>query len=623
MKAPRLAASDMVAGKYQIRTLLHDDGAISSYFAADSTGREVALKLYAPEVGQRPDVTAALQKVHAQLATLPPEQVIHVIDAGVDTARGNALFTATDRVGYFAVPRLNPTSACSTLKILARSIDAAHAVGLFHHALKPTNVLVDGESPRVVRLMDFGMNLARAAAPTDEAFAHAAPWMAPEQVDGAPVGSTADVFGAALVAFYMLTGASFWRSLTPQGLDAARFQQELKTQRGSTLQRASELGVTLPGGLEEVFARALAVSPQLRFTTVSAFAEAFERAIATPSQPPGPMKLAAPAAGGNRFKSTQYAADPEPVKPAANKFKSTQYAPDPQAEMKKAAPFVGEATLPAADDGRMPPVPGVPAHLAGPAIPGPIIPSSQNWPPPAAPPSMRPGPPGPPMGAVSVPPPPPKSSKAPLIIVLLLIVLGGGGAAAYFLFLRGEPKDESTTASNDKNDKSDKSDKSDKKDDDKDESSKKTKDDDKAESSKKTKDDDKKPGKDDDAKPAKDDDKKPGKDDDAPATSASAAIVDPPPKDGVEITVQCNPVCDAVTVDGKSLADPTKAAMLSPGSHTVVASKVGYKPSTDTFTVKAKTPMTRVYTLVAAPVVAPKPSASVKPPCGKFLKKCD
>ncbi len=39
---------------------------------------------------------------------------------------------------------------------------------------------------------------------------------------------------------------------------------------------------------------------------------------------------------------------------------------------------------------------------------------------------------------------------------------------------------------------------------------------------------------------------------------------------------------------------------------------------------QAKTPMTRVYTLVAAPVVVgPKPSVSVKPPCGKFLKKCE
>ena len=76
-----------------------------------------------------------------------------------------------------------------------------------------------------------------------------------------------------------------------------------------------------------------------------------------------------------------------------------------------------------------------------------------------------------------------------------------------------------------------------------------------------------------------------------------------------------------MSVDGKALADPAAAVALGPGSHTVVASKTGYKPTTDTFTVKAKTPTTRVYTLVLAPAVAPK--ASTKPPCGKFLKKCD
>src|SRR5207253_636460 len=104
-----------------------------SYFAVDANGREVALKLYAPAVGARPDVTAALQQIHAHLSTLPADQVLHVIDAGVDTARGNALFTATERVGYFAMPRLSPSTAVSTLKMIARTLDAAHAMGLFHH----------------------------------------------------------------------------------------------------------------------------------------------------------------------------------------------------------------------------------------------------------------------------------------------------------------------------------------------------------------------------------------------------------------------------------------------------------------------------------------------------------
>jgi serine/threonine protein kinase len=601
MTAPRLGAGDMVAGKYSIRSHVREDGTISTHFAADANGREVAIKLYTPDLGARQDVLNALQTVHAKVASLPPDLVVPVLDAGVDGQLANALYTVTERVALLPLPRLGSTAIGTVLRSLARTLEAAHAQGLFHHALSPGNVLVDGESPRVVRVLDFGMNLARAAVPTQAGFAHAAPWMAPEQIDGANAGASADVFAVGLLTFHMLTGGSFWRALGPQGLDVARYQQELRAQRGAATQRANELKMNMPSSLDAFFARALALQPQQRFGTVTELAGAFEKAMQNPSIAPGPMKLAAPA-GAAKFKQTQYAAEADPTPaPPKNRFKSTQYAADPQAEMAKA---VSGSQRPPPGGGTLldhAPVPPLPQHLAGPPVAAAPIPSPQrSWPPPGdvVVPTAAP--------VESMPPPaPPKSSKAPLIIVILLLLIGGGAAGAYYVFGRGEPP---TTAKKDEPKKDDDEDKT-------------------ASTEDKTK------GGDDDEKGTSDDEpkkKKKGDDDEKPAagTSASAAATDkpaasaePPPKDAAEVTIQCNPACDAVSIDGKALADPAAPAALAAGSHTVVASKAGYKSTTDTFTVKAKTPTTRVYTLVLAPVVAPK--ASAKPPCGKFLKKCD
>ncbi|MEO7092035.1 MAG: protein kinase, partial [Polyangiales bacterium] len=404
MTAPRLAAGELVAGKYSIRSHAREDGTISTHFAVDSSGREVAIKLYTPSLGQRQDVLTALQAVHAKVATLPVELVVPVIDAGVDGQRGNALYTVTERAKLMPLPRLGGTAITVVLRALARTLDGAHGQGLFHHALSPGNVLVDAESPRIVRALDFGMNLARAAAPTSAAFAHAAPWMAPEQIEGSSAGPLADVFSAGLLTFHMLTGASFWRAVSPQGFDVPRFQQEIRAQRGAATQRATELQMTMPSSLDAFFSRALALQQEQRFANLSELVAAFEKAMSNPSIAPGPMKLAP--TGAAKFKSTQYAAEPDPTPPPPkNRFKSTQYSADPQAEMAKAAtpshrPPPGIPTL--MDP---PPVPPLPQHLAGapaPAMSAGASPLKQrSWPPPGD--VVVP--------VASIPPAPPKSSK--------------------------------------------------------------------------------------------------------------------------------------------------------------------------------------------------------------------
>jgi hypothetical protein len=283
--APNLTPGSTIAGKYTVRALLAYSGASATYHAVSTQGYEVAVKLFSPAVAQRPDIMQMIERIYAETNALSAELAVPIIDAGYDPATG-APFGVTQIVSVPSLAQLvarRPLSAGETtsmLKSMSRTLDNAHIREIMHHALKPTNVFVDPSSNNATRLMDFGANLSRSVVPTHEGYAMSAPWMAPEQVTGTvPAAAAADVFGAALVAFFALTGQSYWRSCADPQPNVQAWQQEIMTARTPASARASEIGLRVSPQLDSVFSRALAHEPHDRFRTVGELASAFEAAL--------------------------------------------------------------------------------------------------------------------------------------------------------------------------------------------------------------------------------------------------------------------------------------------------------------------------------------------------------
>jgi hypothetical protein len=172
---------------------------------------------------------------------------------------------------------------------------------MFHHALKPGNLFVGPAPSFEVRIADFGANLTRGATPTGDHGSDWLPWMAPEQLaSGQRVGPAADVFSAALVTFFALTGKSYWRCRQTAEFDVAALRKEMSAARAPAWVRASELSVQLDPTLDGVFARALARSPGERFANVGQFADAFEGALdghPTATEVPAPQSPEATPSG--------------------------------------------------------------------------------------------------------------------------------------------------------------------------------------------------------------------------------------------------------------------------------------------------------------------------------------
>ena len=99
-----------------------------------------------------------------------------------------------------------PARALQWLEQAARSLDAAHALGVVHRDVKPANLLL-GEDGRL-RVGDFGIATAAGldSLTLTGTVLGTAGYLAPEQAQGRPVTAATDGYALAVVAFELLTG---------------------------------------------------------------------------------------------------------------------------------------------------------------------------------------------------------------------------------------------------------------------------------------------------------------------------------------------------------------------------------------------------------------------------------
>ncbi len=299
MSAPQLPPGTVVAQKYQLGACLGYAGSSATYQAVSSDGREVVLKIFDPGIRQRADIMGAIEQTYAATNALPQDVAVPLLDAGYDAATG-APFSVGERIPFPSMAQLvaqrplGPDEVANVLGVLAHLLDQAHARQLFHHALKPTNVFFGLGQRNGLRVTDFGAGLVRTAVPTQEGYALAAPWLAPEQVQGqVPAGAAADVFAIGLMMFFAMTGRSYWRSC--QGpLDLAGWQREVMSPRTPPSARALQLGVTLSSAFDGILGCALSPDPGQRYRSVRELGQAFE-ALAGAKAPESQATMAFPA----------------------------------------------------------------------------------------------------------------------------------------------------------------------------------------------------------------------------------------------------------------------------------------------------------------------------------------
>ena len=247
--------------------------------------RRVAVKVISPHLAG--DVTFRERFIReAQLAaSVHDPHVVDVYDAG---EQDGALYLVmrfidgTDlRTVLTSEGRLDPARAVRITRHVATALDTAHAAGLIHRDVTPSNVLLSGTGEGEHALLtDFGLvkSLETTAATRTGAWLGTVSYVAPEALRGEKVDGRADVYALTCVLHRMLTGhAPFERDS-----DAAIITAHLH----DSPPQPSAAG--LPAALDLVVARGLAKHPGDRYATAGALAHAAQAAIdgTAATQPP-------------------------------------------------------------------------------------------------------------------------------------------------------------------------------------------------------------------------------------------------------------------------------------------------------------------------------------------------
>lgn len=192
------------------------EGPLGRVFKArhGATGAEVALKEYKDLSQLFRFVTAADLAQRLRDATNAQAAVRHPFVARVydlETAPPapyvvTELAASTVRARLAGGKPLAPEQALRLTAQIAYALAAAHARGLFHHDLKPENVLLDDYGN--AKVADFGVGRLVSTAPGQPRVQlDAGLYLAPEQQRGQAAGAAADVYALGLVFYELISGA--------------------------------------------------------------------------------------------------------------------------------------------------------------------------------------------------------------------------------------------------------------------------------------------------------------------------------------------------------------------------------------------------------------------------------
>jgi hypothetical protein len=141
------------------------------------------------------------------------------------------------------------------------ALDYAHAFGVIHRDVKPSNVLYDSDTEP--RLTDFGIAVSMFTGTVSGKYAGTPAYMSPEQIRGEPLDPRTDIYQLGLMLFEVMTGRL---PFDPDNSQA--FVRWID--KGLNYEPSKVFG--LPKEFDAIFERALAVSREDRYRRARDFA---------------------------------------------------------------------------------------------------------------------------------------------------------------------------------------------------------------------------------------------------------------------------------------------------------------------------------------------------------------
>ncbi|MHB1325309.1 MAG: serine/threonine-protein kinase [Thermoleophilia bacterium] len=273
----------LVLDRYELLERIGSGGFSTVYRARDHRmGREVAIKAVrrTDELSDRAtlEARAAAKLSHPHILTVfelaEDEDEVYLVS---ELVQGETLAEC------IASGALSDRDCLDVALQVLQALEHAHGRGVVHRDIKPDNIMLTGDNPPRVKVMDFGIaqleNTQRITRQGDVVGTIA--YMSPEQADGRTVDSATDIYSAALVLYECLSGSNPFQGGTAAeiigkiqvgALPLSRVRPDLSRELSDLVDEALDPDPGLRLGLKS-FAVGLdgllpGLSPDVRATTV-------------------------------------------------------------------------------------------------------------------------------------------------------------------------------------------------------------------------------------------------------------------------------------------------------------------------------------------------------------------
>jgi eukaryotic-like serine/threonine-protein kinase len=254
----------------------------------------VALKFIAAEMLDEPETRERFHREARITAGLRHPNIVSVLDVGEDAGRPYIVMELLKGLALGDYLQANaPLDLRALLDLITQlyqGLQAAHAHTAVHRDVKPSNCFVQDDG--VLKIVDFGLARMHSSTLTGSGTVVGTPaYMSPEQAEGRQVDERSDIFSAAAVGYFMLTGrAPFTAPDLPRTLLALLSDEP-----------APITETPVPEELRRVLSRAFAKSPDDRYqhcAEVLSDLDEVRRFLERPSRPgsgvPGSLHGRAP-----------------------------------------------------------------------------------------------------------------------------------------------------------------------------------------------------------------------------------------------------------------------------------------------------------------------------------------
>jgi serine/threonine protein kinase len=269
-------------GRYQLISLIGEGGMGKVYKAHDTVmDRDVAIKVLPRELASESSYEQRFRREASIAARLTEPHIIPIHESGEIDGQLYLVMPVIDGVDVKALldrdGPLSPPRAVHVIEQLAAALDAAHAAGLVHRDVKPSNALVVGDD--FVYLIDFG--IAHDAAATrltrTGSWVGTVAYMSPERLDTGVSDARSDVYALACVFYECLTGAL--------PFPGASLEQQMAAHLTKEPPKPSAADPSIPAGFDEVIATGMAKDPDERYQSARELAAAARAALGGASIP--------------------------------------------------------------------------------------------------------------------------------------------------------------------------------------------------------------------------------------------------------------------------------------------------------------------------------------------------